>query len=290
LFRLRVAFRGQRSVSTIGVDEACGRPVGLFTGLAGVVETLRYFAAELGDRSLYDQALVLADAVERQLTGQAGSSITPDSAGLLRGYSGVAVMFTHLFDDTGDERYLDLAMRALTEDLKQCEESRDGALFLLDARKRLLPYLADGSGGIGVAIRTYLRRRPDPSVEAALTPIRLAVSSPFCALSGLAEGRAGLALALRHLGDASSDALRMHMSRLSWHSVEWSGGIAFVGEQMFRLSMDLMTGSAGVLLSAANSTGQTDASLPYLVDDVSATGLLSHAANAALETSGAARS
>jgi len=38
---------------------------------------------------------------------------------------------------------------------------------------------------------------------------------------------------------------------LSWHALPYGGGLAFPGEQLMRLSMDLATGTAGVLLALA---------------------------------------
>jgi hypothetical protein len=39
--------------------------------------------------------------------------------------------------------------------------------------------------------------------------------------------------------------------RLGWHAIRYEGGIAFPGDQLLRLSMDLGTGTAGIMLSLA---------------------------------------
>jgi hypothetical protein len=43
--------------------------------------------------------------------------------------------------------------------------------------------------------------------------------------------------------------IRRHVQRLVWHALPYGGLVAFPGEQLLRLSMDLATGSAGILLA-----------------------------------------
>jgi tRNA A-37 threonylcarbamoyl transferase component Bud32 len=52
--------------------------------------------------------------------------------------------------------------------------------------------------------------------------------------------------------------------RLSWHAVALSGHLAFPGDQLHRLSTDLATGSAGVLLALGAVLGEHPAHLPFL--------------------------
>jgi hypothetical protein len=52
--------------------------------------------------------------------------------------------------------------------------------------------------------------------------------------------------------------------RLAWHALPYGGGLAFPGEQLLRLSMDLATGTAGVLLALAMARRERPVSLPLL--------------------------
>ena len=54
------------------------------------------------------------------------------------------------------------------------------------------------------------------------------------------------------------------MDRLAWHALPYRDGIAFPGEQLLRLSMDLGTGTAGVLAAVAASQPIDPVRLPLL--------------------------
>ena len=43
--------------------------------------------------------------------------------------------------------------------------------------------------------------------------------------------------------------MRRHMRLLSWHALPYQGCLAFPGDQLARLSTDLATGAAGILLA-----------------------------------------
>jgi hypothetical protein len=59
------------------------------------------------------------------------------------------------------------------------------------------------------------------------------------------------------------DALEQ-LRRLGWHAVGHRGLLAFPGDRLHRLSADLATGSAGVLLALGAVLGQGPAHLPFL--------------------------
>ncbi|HEX4788370.1 MAG TPA: class III lanthionine synthetase LanKC [Actinospica sp.] len=52
--------------------------------------------------------------------------------------------------------------------------------------------------------------------------------------------------------------------RLSWHAIGYADRIAFPGDQLHRLSTDLATGSAGVLLALGAVLGENPVHLPFL--------------------------
>jgi hypothetical protein len=59
-------------------------------------------------------------------------------------------------------------------------------------------------------------------------------------------------------------ALAAQVDALGWYGMEYAGGLAFPGNQMMRLSMDLGTGTAGCLLALAAAGGRAGARLPFL--------------------------
>ena len=332
---------------------AHGTGTGTGTGDSG----LRAAAVEAGRLAV--ELLADQDAARTRERAQSGSAGQPARAGLLRGASGPALLFLHLYEHTADEDWLARARAALRMDLAQCTISeRDGSMRVSEGW-RALPYLAEGSAGIGLVLRRYLAHRDDEAFRAALGAIRKASASRFYAHAGLFAGRAGLLLALAdadlqpavyagHVGSIGStgsaaravaghvgyagdaghvghvagfaaaagdtppassplssplqsgpglpprrgalprpgtypaartrpapsadvpgpprggpDALDQ-LRRLSWHAVGFRGTLAFPGDQLHRLSTDLATGTAGVLLAAGAVLHDRPVHLPFL--------------------------
>jgi hypothetical protein len=143
----------------------------------------------------------------------------------------------------------------------------DGALSVNEGW-RTMPYLADGSIGIGMVLDDYLIHRDEERLTEAAVRIRRAAESQFYIEPGLFYGRAGMILYLSHslppgTGGAHS-VVAGHVRRLSWHALSYKRRLAFPGDQLLRLSMDLGTGSAGVLLALGAALHRRPVSLPFL--------------------------
>jgi hypothetical protein len=145
---------------------------------------------------------------------------------------------------------LDSAAAALRADLRRCVRRDSGALEV-DEGWRTMPYLETGSVGIGLVLDEYLARRPDDEFAEAVDGIRMAASAPMYILPGLFSGRAGILLYLagRSPSPATDPAVAAQLRALAWHALPYGGGLAFPGTGLLRLSMDLATGTAGVLLA-----------------------------------------
>jgi hypothetical protein len=142
-----------------------------------------------------------------------------------------------------------------------------------DGRRHLL-YLDEGSGGIALAAREYLRHADDPELAAFIAAVRPGCAADFVREPGLFTGRAGLIAVLAHLDhparperpahlgrptagtapraeSAADDRARLlgSVRRLAWHAVSREGALLFPGSGLRRLSADLATGSAGILLA-----------------------------------------
>ncbi|MFE5995317.1 class III lanthionine synthetase LanKC [Streptomyces sp. NPDC056454] len=190
--------------------------------------------------------------------------------GLLHGATGVALLLIRRYETTGDTALLDLAAAALRRDLDRCRAGDDGELLVVEG-KRLMPYLGAGSAGIAAVIDAYLAHRPDPELEAKGRALLPAALSAFYIQPGLLRGSAGL---LMHLaatplcdGENRQRAVRLHTRLLAGHALPDGGGLAFAGEQLMRLSMDLATGTAGCLLalgSALDTAPGPPTTLPFL--------------------------
>ncbi|MFF3071399.1 class III lanthionine synthetase LanKC [Kitasatospora sp. NPDC057904] len=235
-------------------------------GAAGIMLNLLYFAGTTGDDTFREQALCLGEAAAaRLLSGE--PAVTPGQHppfGLLHGGAGLALPFLRLYEQGHGSRWLDLAGTALKQDLARCEVLPDGA-FALFSGKHHLPYLHGGSIGLAFGLRAFLRHRHDPAVAAALLAIRRTCEALFVRNSGLFRGRAGGIAVLAALGETGdSPAIRTQIHRLAWHARSYRGHLAFPGTHGLRLSADLATGAAGVLLALSSAFEKDGPALPLL--------------------------
>ncbi|MFJ7771115.1 class III lanthionine synthetase LanKC [Streptomyces sp. NPDC097107] len=241
----------------------------LHSGTAGVGLALDSLAASTGDCALRDAAMRCAELSARCLPADPPDrgSERRNRAGLLYGATGSALLSLRLYERTGDSGLLDLAGAALRQDLARCVRGAGGALQV-DEGWRTMPYLGAGSVGIGMVLDDYLAHRADEQFEQAREEIVRAAQAMFYAQPGLYRGVAGMVL---YLGRTTAtgpgtgpEAVRRQIDALTWHAMSYRGHLAFPGEQMMRLSMDLSTGTAGCLLGVASVHGDRPAGLPFL--------------------------
>ncbi|MEV5610409.1 class III lanthionine synthetase LanKC [Streptomyces sp. NPDC052225] len=259
----------QRALDLVGtlLGEKWQRLAGnLHGGLAGVGLVLDHLAHRTGESALADRAAEAAAILADRIAEVRDARPAKRRAGLLRGLSGPALFLLRLYERHGDPAHLQLALDALTSDLDRCVTARDGGLQV-DEGWRTMPYLGDGSAGIGMVLDTYLRLAPDPGLEAARAGIVTAATSRFYVQPGLFEGRAGMILHLARTTAPGATPRRLadQVDALGWLAMTYEGQLAFPGHQMMRLSMDLGTGAAGCLLALGAALGEgTRAGLPFL--------------------------
>ncbi|MFE4258848.1 class III lanthionine synthetase LanKC [Streptomyces sp. NPDC056883] len=232
----------------------------LHGGLAGIGLALDALGTAVGEGELHTAALRCAELLARP-------EHRPARAGLLYGDSGPALLFLRLYERTGDKELLSQAARALHRDLDRCVTSAFGTLQVNEGW-RTMPYLGEGSVGIGMVIDDWLEHGPDERFEQARREIVRAAQATFYAQPGLMRGAAGMIL---HLARTTTpgpgtgpEAVARQIDALARHAVPYQGHLAFPGEQMMRLSMDLSTGTAGVLLALGSAAPGGRAHLPFL--------------------------
>ncbi|MGW6413118.1 class III lanthionine synthetase LanKC [Streptomyces vinaceus] len=237
----------------------------LLSGLSGIGLSCLHFAAVTGEPRFIDAAAAAADAVIHRL-GAVGdvaetSGGTMPYAGLIHGGAGKALFLIRAYEAGGDTSLLDCARTALLQDLRRCV-IRDSGQMQVNEGWRTLPYLATGSAGIGLVIHEYLTHRYDGELASAVPAIKAATQSAFYIQSGLFDGRAGMLLHAKPGEPAAED----HIRRLSWHACRPRNNtsISFPGNQLLRMSMDLATGTAGILLAAGAAHLTPSISLPFL--------------------------
>ncbi|WP_410668251.1 class III lanthionine synthetase LanKC [Amycolatopsis sp. cmx-4-68] len=249
--------------STRLVEQTTDHSLG--SGLAGIGLTMLHFATVRHDNEFGRQALTTAVRL-----GEALETAAPPGhrarAGLLSGWSGPALLFIRLFERTGEPAWLSFADQALCRDLEECDEAGDGSLQVRDGAARTLPHAGVGSAGILLVAEQLARHRPDALAGESLAGLRESCRAELVTHPGLLHGRCGLAVALAMGPDPSPPvraAIDRHLARLGWHAVPFKGGLAFPGHGLLRLSTDVETGSAGVLLALAALLDGTEV-LPFL--------------------------
>ncbi|MEV4612037.1 class III lanthionine synthetase LanKC [Kitasatospora sp. NPDC049258] len=223
---------------------------GLAAGRAGLAVGLLDLAEATGDRAFADRAFDLARTLA------AGADRGRPARGLLAGGTGLAALFLRLYEHTGEEHWLAAAERALHAEVRDAATT-DGMLALREeGGNRLLPYLGAGGVGTGLVIAANPALRAEPALAAALAAADRACRPRLVAAPGLFEGRAGLILHLaRRAGDPAARAvLDRQLAELSWQLVGLRGQYAVPGRRLHRLSTDLATGAAGVLLAVHEAT------------------------------------
>ncbi|WP_051426593.1 class III lanthionine synthetase LanKC [Jiangella gansuensis] len=246
--------------------------LGLYSGLAGIGLNLLHFSECTGEREFVTEAAAVIDAVADRL---GGPEDVPDvsggdnpRAGLMFGSSGPALLFIRAYERTGDAALLDLAATALRQDLRRCAQDEDGTMQVTQGW-RTLPYLDEGSMGIALVLARYLTHRQDEAFAGALDALRRVARAGYFVQPGLFTGRAGIIAGAGMLGRAGAGPAEpselSELTRwLSWHALPYDGGLAFPGDQLLRLSMDLATGTAGVLLALGSALHDRPVFLPFL--------------------------
>ncbi|MFF5706171.1 class III lanthionine synthetase LanKC [Streptomyces sp. NPDC012794] len=230
---------------------------GLFGGLAGIGLTQLHFGNT-------DEAARIAALIADQGPGGGPGRPRP---GLLHGASGGALLMLRLHEATGEPKYLHVAGELMRHDLAEAGWSEDSDPAGSEDAAWKVPFLAFGGAGLAMVLHEVERRLPEPEFTRARDALRAQAGPSFMLNAGLFHGRAGALLALRHLhdGSAATDrAVRRHLDTLGWHAVRCDGHLAFFGDHTLRLSADLATGSAGVLLAVEAALGDAGQGLPFL--------------------------
>jgi serine/threonine protein kinase len=257
---------GRRDAAAELIDHLLQSPlddadVSLYSGAAGVGLAVLELGQATDDQRWLRSARQLADGV---LAALHHGSANPVETGLMHGWSGPALFLLRLYEATADGALLAAAAAALRRDLERCLWTDDQTLQV-DQDWRLLPYLSIGSAGIGAVADELSRHTRDEPLDRDIDGLRRASCAEALVQAGLFNGRAGLMLHLANRGEGKGPAMRTHLVNLAWHGVSFGGELAFVGDQLLRLSMDLATGSAGVLLALAAALDDPNVSLPFLV-------------------------
>ncbi|MCM6776769.1 class III lanthionine synthetase LanKC [Nocardia sp. CDC159] len=229
-------------------------------GAAGVAMAHLSFFHRTGDPDHLDRAQRLLDAVPD------GDALIPllgpdQPSGLVAGRAGIALALYYLSEFTGARAPFERGLRLLRDELGYAEPIPVGAMgFRVSATdRRNMPYLACGSAGFGYVLARYLARRPDPELTELLRACVRAVGIRFTAAPGLFQGQAGTALVHTELAARFPDEHFLsdpaaRATALFKYAIAGATGVRWLGGRGQRLSADLASGSAGILLALQHAT------------------------------------
>lgn len=229
-------------------------------GAAGVAMTHLSFFHRTGDPDHVDQAQRLLDALPD------GDALIPllgpdHPSGLVHGRPGIALALYYLSLLTGADEPFERGLRLLRDELVHAEPMPVGAngFRVSDTDRRNMPYLACGSAGYIHVLARYLGRRPDAELTELLRRCVRAVGIRFTAAPGLFQGQAGLTLVHAEVAARFPDENLLsdaptRPAALFKHAIAGETGVCWLGGRGQRLSADLATGSAGILLALQHAT------------------------------------
>lgn len=273
--------------------------IGLFDGLAGIAATLSELgereAARMTCKAIQRSAgRVRSDDFSRGLAGIAVQQLDHDidfavglarratrrsqtgrgqdalgrTPGLLRGWAGLALAQALVGKAADDDFLLDAAVQSLAMDRRRRQDSHPGVAGLGEGDgRRTFPYLENGSAGYLVAYSVLRRQGLDTGlagVDDGVAAFVAALTSDVYAFDGLLRGRAGILAGLLSVSPwfEVADAIQKQTMYLRQGLLRWNGGIFSASDQLLRLSTDIGTGSAGVLLMFLSVEEQTHLWLP----------------------------
>lgn len=251
----------------------------MFYGLSGWGTAQLRFFLDTSDEEYLHQAMRAGELLASTAQEENGNCYWSQSSsavglGFAHGSSGISIFLLYLYLATGDSRFLELGKRALEFDITATVPNLDGNLSLQVRRipgAPGVPYFRYGSSGLGMALVRYYRILGDPRYLNILNDLlpdarRKYGISPgrFIGLSGIGE----FLLSLREVEPFNakcSEALERLITGILLFRVERPNGIAFPGYELYRLSCDFATGSAGIALFLHEYlTGSSN----FLLDDL----------------------
>jgi len=256
-------------MAAAGDHPLLGESADLFSGTAGHGLACLRFHTATGDavwleRAARDGAWLLTHRQEGERGCHWPARGEAVALGLGMGAAGVALFLLRLAQATGDDRFLQVGMSALDFDLSHRIDLPGGCCAIPEAAPAdgegeedapaASPGWMIGSAGLATVALRYRLATQEPRFGAAFESIAPGAMVRYSTRPGLFQGLAGLVLSLVdwHLltgEDRFMDAAHAAVRGLLLFRVPWRDRIAFPGDSLQRLSMDLGTGTAGVVLA-----------------------------------------
>ncbi|HEY0555545.1 MAG TPA: class III lanthionine synthetase LanKC [Thermoanaerobaculia bacterium] len=233
----------------------------VFYGLAGWGMAQLRFHQEFGEPQYLEAAISAGrQLLEQRIVDEAGCHWATDTDEILFGYAhgaaGVSLFLLYLYLATGDEEFLAVGRQALDYDLAQAVDLGEGLLWpsRTGPQRTLVPYWRYGSAGVGTALLRYHRLGANERYDHYLQEIKQAAIRKYAIFPNRGFGLTGLGEFLIDMANHGIDAEECMTAAgtvaagvMLFH-LDRDGGMAFPGADLWKISCDYSTGSAGVSL------------------------------------------
>ncbi|MEO3946127.1 class III lanthionine synthetase LanKC [Gorillibacterium sp. CAU 1737] len=235
----------------------------LFYGASGYGLACLHFHMQTGDQEWLDKAVEIGDWLLATKEVKEDKFFWRDPEGSVNlgyalGASGIALYLLYLGQVTTDPKFLAAAQAAVEHEISYLVTlPRSMGLprgpVGTSGMQIISPYWFEGNAGLGTSLLRFWRATGDSRYFELMTSLskeNFMSSTAFCGLFRGVTGIGNYLLdAYQFTGD--EDYLQKAMeigTSMNLYGIERPGGLAFPGDQAYRISTDFGTGSAGVAL------------------------------------------
>ncbi|MCU5747090.1 class III lanthionine synthetase LanKC [Staphylococcus sp. SQ8-PEA] len=242
--------RAKKLIETIDIESNI-HDISIASGLSGLGLGFLGIYYEFGEEDYLNKCKKIGELLEKNLENDIPiHTFDYDivDKGFLTSWSGASLFMSSLYKATDNKKWLTISEQMLDKELEKTLFDEDG-LFQTDDDFRILPYLSSGGSGLAIPIIQLQNIRYSNKWIKELEGIAKISHSKTFYNAGLFQGTTGI-LSISHLLDSyldRRDLVNSSLFTLNLHLIETKDSVYVPGDSCFRISSDLMSGSAGLL-------------------------------------------
>ncbi|WP_214483784.1 class III lanthionine synthetase LanKC [Bacillus sp. SM2101] len=251
----------------------------IYTGLSGVGLANLYFWTITRDTSYIKMAKEVGDRLlDTGIKNEKGiywpSPEGETHIGYSRGSSGTALYLLYLYQATNEQKYLDCGKEALDFDLNNSIKYEGIASFprRVSNSNIVSPYWAFGTAGVATTVLRYFIVTESKYYKDQLNQIETDTFRKFSLFPGLYNGLSGIGNFLLDCYQFLNEEKYLHRAydiakSINSFKILKGDGVAFPGDNLFRINNDFGTGSSGIALFLHRLLNQ-GSNFNFLVDEL----------------------
>lgn len=231
----------------------------IYSGISGIGLAFLSGFSITNDNDLLKMSYKAASLVKNYFIRRIEKPVNKVDAGLLNGLSGEALFLYVFGEKTSNPDFKDIAIDMMDYVIKNIlEYDQDGNLYVIDTSRKIrraIPYLNDGSAGVAITMIYISKRNKDFLNNYRKKILNDLIKSTFCIATveaGIREGFAGFLILGTFINQTFKDSKLMDYVLNGLNMYLFSNGvneIYYPGSYAVKCSMDVSTGSSGLLLA-----------------------------------------